>query len=288
MDSIKGLLIFSMLFVVSQSLFAKNKFYVHRTPFHIEYPQVRTQASTSLLYYGGPVISHPKVFTVLWNDRVSAEVKAHISEFYAAYVNSEHMDWLNEYQTNLKAVDGRPGTAQEIGRGQFLGEKLIAASVSSKKITDVQIQHEIELQIDAGVLPRPDQDSLYMIHFSKDIQISVEGMTSCYAFGGYHNGFKSAKYGNVFYGVLPECSFLGSGGFSELTQVSAHELIEAVTDPFPTPGNSPAYPQAWNAADGNEIADICSSGSATLKGPKANYSISLEWSNSRKRCYDGQ
>ena len=97
-----------------------------------------------------------------------------------------------------------------------------------------------------------------MIHFSRDMQISIDGGISCFSFGGYHNGYVSAKHGNVFYAVLPECS----SGFSGVTYVASHELIEAVTDPFPTPGSSPAYPQAWNAVDGNEIADLCNGGNA--------------------------
>ncbi len=269
--------------------FAKNKFNTHNSLLQVQFPK-SDQSSASgnpLLYYGGPVISNVKVFTVLWNDRVSAQVKTGITDFYRAYVDSQHMDWLNEYTTSVKAVDGRAGTAQSIGRGQVLGEKTLTPSVSAKRITDAQIQQEIEKSIDAGLLPRPDKDTLYMTHFSKDIQISIEGMTSCFSFGGYHNAFKSEKYGNIFYGVMPECSSFGSGSFGSITFVSAHELIEAVTDPFPTPGSSPAFPQAWNAVDGNEIADLCGS-STTLKGPKADYTISMEWSNSRNSCYDGK
>ena len=274
--------------VLSSVGFAKNKFNTHNAILHLQFPKIESAtAGKPLLYYGGPVISNVKVFTVLWNDRVSAEVKTGITDFYRAYVDSQHMDWLNEYATNLKAVDGRAGTAQTIGRGQVLGEKTLIPSVTSKQITDLQIQQEIEKNIETGAFPRPDKDTLYMFHFSKDIQITIEGMTSCFSFGGYHNGFTSAKYGDIFYGVMPECSRTGSGSFQSITFVASHELIEAVTDPFPTPGSSPAYPQAWNAADGNEIADLCRN-STIFKGPKADYNISMEWSNSRNKCYDGK
>lgn len=274
---------------VSSVGFAKNKFNTNNALLQVQFPKANNVVNTAgnpLLYYGGPVISNVKVFTVFWNDRVSPQVKSGITDFYRAYVDSQHMDWLNEYATNVKAVDGRAGTGQTIGRGQVLGEKTIKPSVTSKKITDLQIQQELLRNIDAGVLPRPDQNTVYMTHFSKDIQISIEGMTSCFAFGGYHYAFKSEKYGDIFYGVMPECSFNG-GGFDSITFVSSHELIEAVTDPFPTPGSSPAYPQAWNAVDGNEIADICAT-QTVFKTPKADYTISMEWSNSRSRCYDGK
>ena len=280
-------LILSVLLTSSVG-FAKNKINTANSLLALKFPSGPVTQSKPLLYYGGPVISNVRVFVGIWNDRVSPEVKTSITDFYRAYVTSEHMDWLNEYQTNITAVDGRNGTAQSIGRGEVIGEKIMTPSVVAKKITDTQIQQEIEKQIDAGHFPRPDANTLYMLHFSKDIQISIEGMTSCFSFGGYHNAYKSAKYGDIFYGVMPECSMFGGGGFGNITFVAAHELIEAVTDPFPTPGDKPAFPQAWNAADGNEIADLCQSGSTTLKGPKGNYNISLEWSNSRNRCYDGK
>jgi len=284
-------MIIALALVVSSTSFAGNKFNYHGAllvpQFHATDADVVTQAKP-LLYYGGPVLSQVKVMTVLWNDQVSADVKTGISDFYAAYVDSQHMDWLAEYSTNLTAVDGRQGTGQTIGRGSFIGEKILTPSFAGKKISDEQIQAELIKQIDAGILPKPDSQTLYMIHFPAKMQIVIEGMTSCFSFGGYHNGVKTTQYGDLFYGVMPECSMFGGANFGEITYVSAHELIEAVTDPYPTPGSSPAYPQAWNAADGNEIADLCNGGSATLKGPKANYKITLEWSNSRNRCYDGQ
>jgi hypothetical protein len=282
--------IVALLTIFTSSAFAKNKLYTHNTVLGFNIPKhTPTEAGQNLLYYGGPVIANPAVFIGFWNDRVNSDIKLHMSDFYASYVASEHMDWLSEYNTNVAAVDGRAGTNQQIGKGQFLGEKTITPSVTAKRITDTQVQQEIEKQIDAGNFPRPDNNTIFMMHFSKDIQISIEGMTSCMSFGGYHNAFVSAKYGNVFYAVLPECSsFGGSGSLSSTTFVASHELIEAVTDAFPTPGDKPSYPQAWNAADGNEIADLCTSGGGTLKGAKANYTISLEWSNSRKRCYDGK
>lgn len=286
---LKNILLVVVVAVLSSVGFAKNKINTHNALLQLQFPKSTgvSNAGNPLLYYGGPVISNVKVFTVLWNDRVNPQVKNGITDFYRAYVDSQHMDWLSEYATNINAVDGRAGTGQTIGRGQVLGEATITPSVTSKKITDEQIQQEIEKNIDAGIFPRPDQDTLYMAHFSKDIQISIEGMTSCFSFGGYHNAFKSEKYGNIFYGVMPECSMFGGGGFKSITFVASHELIEAVTDPFPTPGSSPAYPQAWNAIDGNEIADLCTRGT-TFKGPKADYNISMEWSNSRNRCYDGK
>ncbi|MGZ3690672.1 MAG: hypothetical protein ACXVAX_04175 [Pseudobdellovibrio sp.] len=275
--------------LASTTGFAKNKMTMVNSLFALQFPKETPTSQTDLLYFGGPVISNVKVFVGIWNDRVSAPVKNGIANFYAAYVASPQMDWLNEYQTGVKAVDGRDGTAQTIGRGQMIGQKLMTPFNTAKRITDAQIQEEIVKQIDAGNFPRPDKDTLYMLHFSKDMSISIDGQSSCLAFGGYHEGFHSDKYGDIFYGVLPECAGFGATNFDSITFVSSHELNEAVTDAFPTPADKPAYPQAWNDVGGNEIADICQNNRGTsLQTPNATYSIALEWSNSRHSCYDGK
>ena len=38
------------------------------------------------------------------------------SRFYQGVLNSPYVDWLTEYNTNITAVGGQPGTNQAIGR----------------------------------------------------------------------------------------------------------------------------------------------------------------------------
>jgi hypothetical protein len=268
---------------------AKNKLYTANSLLVPKINQVNTAASKKLIYFGGPVIEKVHVVPVYWSNRVNSSIQSAMDDFYTSYVNSKHMDWLTEYNTNLSAVDGRAGTNQKISRGTSVAPILIQPVLTSKQIADEQIQTEIIAQINAGTLPRPDSNTLYMIHFPSDISISIEGMSSCFSFGGYHNGSKNAKYGDLFYSVLPDCAFLkdNEAALSSTTFVASHELIEAVTDAYPTPGSTPAYPQAWNDTGGSEIADLCQTGKSTLTGNKATYTISLEWSNSRGVCYDG-
>jgi hypothetical protein len=249
--------------------------------------------SENLAYYGGPVLSNVHVVTVFWGATVNDQVQKNIGGFYASIVNSTHMDFLNQYSTKVRAVDGREGTNQQIGRGSYGGEYPIVPLNTKKVLDDGEIQAELEYQITQNVLPKPDSNTLYMIHFSPGITISIEGMESCQAFCAYHEGFKSNAFGDIFYGVMPDfssgaCSFgCGSGSvFDTTTAVSSHELVEAVTDPFPTPGDKPAFPQAWNTSNGSEIADLCPS-AASLKTPTRTYKISKEWDNSTKSCKGG-
>ncbi len=207
-----------------------------------------------LRYYGGPVIARAKVYAVFWGRGVNPDIRSGIGPFYANILNSGYIDWLSEYDTDLAAVDGRPGTSQKIGRGRFMGSVTIAPLNQSSELTDGMIRRELGAQIAAGHLAAPDGDTLYMIYFPAGINISLpDESQSCQDFGAYHGGFKAQDGASVFYGVMPDCDY----GFKDASVVSSHETIEAITDPFPTIGDNPAYPQAWNSDSGDEVADLC-------------------------------
>ena len=261
--------------------------------------QASTMAGGKVVYYGGPVIAHPQVFLILWGDKVIDGTKKSMPDFYSSVLNSSYMDWLKIYNTtNITAQDGRTGTNQEIGRGSFMQTVQIKPSILTGTVDDEQIRTELEKNIDAGILPKPTADTLFMIHFPADLKItfSADGVlaTSCQQFCAYHNGFESKKNGNIYYGVMPNldsiaCSFgCGSGGsLARQTVCASHELIEAITDAFPTPGSKPVFPQAWNTTDGSEVGDLCQSTSGTLKGKGGSYKVQQEWDNSKGACTTG-
>ncbi len=252
---------------------------------------MRAQAASGLQYYGGPVISHPKVYAVFWGSGVDAETQSKIGPFFANMLDSTYMDWLTEYNTGIKAVDGRQGTGQTLNRGSYAGSLTIQPVNASTTLSDADIQTELDGQIAAGKLPAPSDDSLYMIYFPAGVSISVDGQGSCSSFCAYHEGFKSPKTGaSIYYGVMPVCGF-GCGTadttFNSLTAVSSHECMEAVTDPFPTAGDTPAYPQAWNDAGGQEIGDLCTSGNSTVTGHGLVSTVQWEYDDSVSACNQG-
>jgi len=155
----------------------------------------------------------------------------------------------------------------------------------------VDIQAELQKQIDAGVLPKPDDNTLFMTYFPPGMTITASGMASCEAFCAYH-GFKGAPdTAHFFYGVMPDlggaCS-LGCAAaptpFDSMTTISSHEFTEAIDDPFPTPGSNPAYPQAWNTVDGSEIGDLCTSTNNNLIVPGGKFIVQSEFDNSKGAC----
>jgi hypothetical protein len=251
-------------------------------------------AKSSVLYYGGPVISNVKVTAVMWGPNVDSTTQSQIGDFFKTTVNSTYMDWLSEYNTTIKAVDGRQGTSQSIGRGTFSGVVTITPSNTSKSLADTDIQNEIDAQINAGHLAKPDANTLFMVYFPSGVSITLDGSKSCEAFCAYHMNFESKTNGQVLYGVMPDlggacsfgCGFLSSR-FNSLTAVSSHELMEAITDPIPTAGSNPAYPQAWNTNDGQEIGDLCTSKDTSVAGGSTSFSLQQIFDNSIQGCAKG-
>jgi hypothetical protein len=252
---------------------------------------MRAQAGGGLQYYGGPVISHPKVYAVFWGGNVDSETQSKVGPFFSNILDSTYMDWLTEYNTTLTAVDGRKGTDQTLNRGTYAGALTITPINTSRSLSDADVQHELDAQIAAGKLPAATDDSLYMIYFPSGISISIDNSRSCSSFCAYHEGFKSAKSGaNVYYGVMPVCGFgcdVAGSTFDSLSVVSSHECFEAITDPFPTPGDKPAYPQAWNDAGGQEIGDLCAQGNSTVTGHGLTSAVQWEYDNSIGGCNQG-
>jgi hypothetical protein len=248
-----------------------------------------------LLYYGGPVISHVKAYAVFWGDSVNHDTTQKIGAYFDSVSNSTYLDFLEQYATFGKAVDGRAGTGQHIGRGKYMGAITIHPAFSGAVIDDVQIQSELDSQIKAGVLPQPDADTLFMTYFPPGLTITVAGLQSCKELCAYHGMTGTPTTPHFYYGVMPDiggsCS-LGCGvahtDFDSLTAISAHEFVEAITDPFPTPGSNPGYPQAWNDVQGAEIGDLCAMGGGNnvLTSTSANltFAVQSEWDNAAGQC----
>jgi hypothetical protein len=212
--------------------------------------------------------------------------------FYAAATNSGYMDWLNQYNTNIKATagsgQGTQGTNQYIGRGVYGGSFVITPSVATgttlydgyqgSNITD-----ELDAQIAAGKLPAPDFNTIYMLHFPAGYKIdssqsSQNTSRSCEQFCAYHGGWNPG--GNTskeaYYSIIPNqgsdgCqNGCGSGTVvANTTDTSSHELIEAVTDAEVFLAQTLGPPLAWYDTGSNsqgETGDMCNQASDSITG----------------------
>jgi hypothetical protein len=192
-----------------------------------------------MLYYGGKVIPNAKVYVVNWTSAVV--LAGDLAGFYDTVLNSNYLDWLNEYNTTINTTApsppstvplNSPGTNQLIGRGVYANTFTIRPSSANAGgtvkcsttvttnccppvvpevpsdftcLTDGQIEAELNAQIIAGALPAPDENSLYMAYFPPKYLISNGTAYSCRngGFCGYHSTFKDATR-EFYYGVLPD------------------------------------------------------------------------------------
>ena len=292
-----SLLVFGAVLVVGQAANAS------RFPKHM--PNVLSShlskaGSGNVVYFGGPVIANAQIYSVYWGGNVSQTTTAAMPDFYASLLNSDYMDFLKVYNTSNVAVQGGGHSAsnQSFGRGSFLSSVQIAPAKLSGTIDDTEIQAELEKQIAAGVIPNQTANTLYMIHFPKGLKITMHDgntvATSCQQFCAYHNGFQPHAGSAIYYGVIPDLDSFscmlgcGSGGsLGRITISASHEVMEAVSDPFPTAGSNPSFPVAWNTTDGQEIGDLCQSNTGSLKGHAATYTIQQEWNNATGSCTTG-
>lgn len=109
-------------------------------------------------YYGGPVVSAARVYSVLWGGtnanylpQVAGTVSPNMDGFFGHIGNSAYLSWLQEYD----------GTTQQIGYGTFAGRTMIApsASANGSTVSDTAIRSELLAQVGAGRLPPPAVDS---------------------------------------------------------------------------------------------------------------------------------
>ena len=255
----------------------------HR-PFSLDQMNQTRTDSSNVNYYGGPVISHVKVNVVYWGTGVAAETRTQLEAFYRGIVDSTYIDRLAEYATNISAADGRQGTGQTIGRGSFGGATEIAPVNKNSHLTQADVEQELEAQVKSGTLPKPDADSLYMIHFPDGYRISISFGESCSSWFADHEAYRSKSAGDIYYAMFP-CQSGDSSNFGTLTFAAAHELAEAVSDPIsPLQGQPAAFPAGWLRADEQEIGDLCTGSRASFADGDATYSVNPIWLNSKNGC----
>jgi hypothetical protein len=231
-----------------------------------------------LTYYGGPIVKNARVVAVFWNAKVVSMDK--LPAFYSWLVTSPFLAWQSEYDST--------SPAQAIGSGTFVKAVTDTKAPTAVKLADADVQKELLRMIDAGEVPAPDTNTLYLVHFPPGVSITFSGAESCVQFCGYHSAVTHAGK-NIYYGVVPDQGGACLGGcgddpdpFNNLTAQSSHEFVELVTDPEGplAPGGGTAAPRAWYDVLNGENADICNGLQAKV-GP---YVVQKAWSNKFASC----
>jgi hypothetical protein len=230
-------------------------------------------SAPNLQNHGGKVIQSVDVVPIFWgaswSTGANAQLVPQVEGFFDFIVTSSLIDMLSEYSTaSTRIQHGRRLTSVRIP-GSEPGNVTPMGSV----VSDAQIQQALQTWIQNGIAPATTANSLYFVYLPPNVVCDgAGGAQSCTQMCGYHDHIG----GNIYYAVIPYvtcngCVFPGSF-LNTLTEVSSHELCEAITDP--------TLSTWWDSNTGNEIGDICNRQTAELGG----FIIQTEWSNSQSAC----
>jgi hypothetical protein len=218
---------------------------------------------------GGPVNPSPQIYPVFFPGDDAATVAM-----------------LSDFTTNVGSTSWFTGATAEYGVGAATGHPAIMLTQAAPTtIDDSALQSWLATQFTTpnSGFPAARADTLIVLYYPTGSTITLQGQTSCQAFGGYHNS-ANVNGLQVSYAVVPRCN-----GIS-LTEAASHEIVEAVTDA--TPLVDPAFVQVdtpdlyWMLiTQGGEVGDMCQvwqQHTVTLPAPFP-YTVQRIWSNKAAR-----
>lgn len=224
-------------------------------------------APAQLVYNNGPLLTAVQVFTVFWGSAwqqspLNSTLES-LNAFFDYILTSPLIDQLAEYST----------PQFQIGHGSHIGTFTLTSPDPAATISDSDIQQMLTNQIASNsAFPQPSANTLYFVYLPSGVTVQQGGSSSCQSFCGYHDSFSTQTY----YAVVPYADCNGCSAnlavLDALTEVSSHELCEAITDPVPG--------QGWYDQNNGEIGDIC----AWQTKQVGNYTVQKEWSNSANAC----
>jgi hypothetical protein len=236
-------------------------------------------------YFGGHVLQHVKLYGVLWGSggtylpEETAGSAPSMNDFLSSVAGSHsYLDWMSEYSTGTEFI----------GTGSFPGPIVTinpAGGNNTSPLDDVNIEAELAAQVHAGNLPAPDANTLYVLMFRQNQEITLDGSNSVTDFCAYHSSIEGSNYfgglGTLRYAVLPygasDAGCGGSGAFDNFTSTAAHEIAEAITDPdvgLAIEHNDLSYLGWYDLNNNLEIADICQGDiTDTIPGNGTSYEV---------------
>lgn len=256
-------------------------------------------ATAYLQARGGKILEAPKIIQVLYGSgsylpELAGAPPPNMASAYTELVSSSALGWLGEYSTAVPL--------QRFGRGRFVQSTTIspAAPRNGPVIADASIQAELAAQIQTGVLPPPDDDTVYMVHLPRErTSIDPSGAVSCSDFCGYHGTFRMGGQ-DVLYAVLPDlaagscATVCGSASvFDAQTAVASRLLMETITDPEIGLTTVVGAPLGWFDSDIapatgkplGEIGDLCPDPLRRFTGKDGfSYAIAPGFSNQDNAC----
>jgi len=220
---------------------------------------------------GGPLLREPVFVPITFKEDVADGTADQLEDFIASVGCTDYWDQI----------------ARDYGVGMGVtGKPVRVTDPAWAKIDDTQLAKWLRDKLDQKdpAFPPPTPNSLYVIFLPETTTVTLQGETSCVSFGAYHYNTRLADGTKVAYATVPRCSGFGGGGLDDTTAPATHELIEAVTDPYPS--LAPAHAEtddahlAWSLLAGGEVSDLCEFNSNAFFTPGGYpWAVARSWSN---------
>jgi len=250
---------------------------------HVAKPQQTAPTNANLTYYGGNLVNHATYTNVFWGSYWSTNATGQSERTYL----DNFMKTVGPAPDFASVLTQYAQSGQPISTGVYQGDTQITTEPGAK-IDDSAIQTTIQSWINAGLVPAPSLDQVYVLSFPPSTQVTMGTDASCTNFCGYHGTIKtsSGSGGLIRYIVSPYPSCAGcqfeSTVLDSSTVVLSHEMSETITDPDVGLATSTLGPPlGWYDQTNGEIGDICAGDpNASLLG----FKVQTEWSNADKAC----
>jgi hypothetical protein len=229
--------------------------------------QLEDRQVLSVTYHGGALMPNVEVQALYygsdWNNNSTYyNQTGYLDGFLNNIVHSSYMDMLNS-------------AGYGVGRGSFDGGKISLANIDKTQyLNDSTIRSVIQGYINNGVLKSPDGNRLYVVFVEDNVAVKAGSETSQTDFLGYHWAFAGNDvYGratDIHYAVITypggsvgNASLSWLSALNQLTEVTSHEIAEAVTDP-----NGSYKTFGWNddAFTDGEVGDLVNAQTVYLNG----------------------
>lgn len=219
----------------------------------LEVEALEDRTMMSVTNHGGDILKDVKVQAVYlgadWaNNPFYTQQANYLNGYLNTIVKSPYMDML--------------GTAgYGVQRGSTVASKTFGDHLGSS-ITDFDIIAKLTDSLVHGKLMSPNSDNLYIVFVQDNVEVKAGNENSVHDFLGYHSAFEyfdtsslsqyAIHYAVIAYpgGSVNNATLPWLSTLNVLTQVTSHELAEAVTDPNV---GDPARKDAWyENGHGNE------------------------------------
>ncbi len=198
---------------------------------------------------------------------------------------------LTSFLGSIGASDYWAATTGPYGVGTAtLASTILAPVAPPALVADSDIQQLLTTALNTADpnYPVPDDNAVFVFFYPSGVTVTdSNGESSCSDFQSYHASAQldaAHSNRNVAYVVVPSCPAQSSSTLDLVTSSTAHELIEAATDPYVEVDPAYAGPdvanEVWSLAfGGGELADMCSQLGLLTKPQGFNFAVPPIWSN---------